>query len=237
MTALIREFGVPPDKITVIRNWTHVATPPPDLDRAAVRAELGWGPDEIIVLHTGAMGAKQGLENVVEAARLADHRDVRVRFVLVGDGSRRGALEDLAQGVGRIQFGDPVDGDKYMPMLAAADVLLLNELPSISGMAIPSKLTSYFASGRPVLAATDSGSASASEVRSSGAGLVVRPGDPGALLQAALDLAASGEAESMGENGMRYVRETLSPETATQAYVAWVESLIGGSADRRGTEA
>ena len=65
---LVDELGVDPERVDVVRNWSHV-NPAENVDRDAVRARLGWSPDDIVVLHAGNMGAKQGLENVVKAAR------------------------------------------------------------------------------------------------------------------------------------------------------------------------
>ena len=71
-TRNLTKLGVPGDGVTVIRNWSHVATS--STDATETRKRLGWASDEIIALHAGNMGAKQGLENVVEAARHAGGR-------------------------------------------------------------------------------------------------------------------------------------------------------------------
>ncbi|XGU20959.1 glycosyltransferase [Rhodococcus sp. 3Y1] len=143
-------------------------------DLTAARTKFGWSPDETIVLHTGNMGVKQGLENVVEAARLADEQSLPIRSVLVGDGNQRPNLEAAAVGVDRIDFVRPLDDQDFRTAMAAADVLLVNEAPGIVGMAVPSKLTSYFSSGTPIVAATDVASTTADEIRASGAGVVTR---------------------------------------------------------------
>ena len=99
-------LGVDPAAVTVIRNWSHVARS--TADPADTRARLGWKPAETIALHAGNMGMKQGLENVVEAARLADTAGSDVRFVIMGDGGQRRRLEELAAGVPTIEFMDPL---------------------------------------------------------------------------------------------------------------------------------
>src|SRR5690606_17268067 len=89
-----------------VRHWAHV----PDLRGRrdlAVRRRLGWADDDVIVLHAGAMGAKQGLESVVRASQLAAERGSRVRFVLLGDGNRRAALEAMG-GNSHLEFMDPL---------------------------------------------------------------------------------------------------------------------------------
>ena len=62
--------------------------------------------------------------------------------------------------------------------MQASDVLLVNQRASVTNMSLPSKLTSYFASGRPVIAAVSADSETAWEIEASGAGLVVPPADP-----------------------------------------------------------
>lgn len=86
-------MGVDPKKIRLVPNWSHVAVP--TKPRGETRHHLGWAPGQTVVLHSGNMGLKQGLEVLVGAARL----DPSVRFVLMGDGSQRGALAELASDV------------------------------------------------------------------------------------------------------------------------------------------
>jgi glycosyltransferase involved in cell wall biosynthesis len=104
--------------------------------------------------------------------------------------------------------------------------LLVNERPEVSDMAVPSKLTSYFMSGRPVLAATDKASSTASELAAAGAGVQIDPGDPAALLQAALQLASDRvRSQKLGERGRRYCADSLSEEAAIDSYEEWITGL------------
>ncbi len=63
-------------------------------------------------------------------------------------------------------------------------MLLVNELPGLTEMSVPSKLTTYWSSSRPVVAAVDPGSTTAGEITTSGAGVLVAPADPEALVDA-----------------------------------------------------
>ncbi|MEJ2866260.1 WcaI family glycosyltransferase [Actinomycetospora sp. OC33-EN08] len=223
----IAAMGVDDTRITTIRNWTHVPTVTRrTADIAAVRRELGWRDDEIIALHAGNMGAKQGLETVVEAARQADLDGVPVRFVLLGHGGRRDFLYAYARGIRRIQFLDPLPTERFTDALAAADVLVLNEKAGVAEMCVPSKLTSYFAAGRPVVAATNPLSAASAEIAASRAGVTVLPGSPRALLEGVVDLRLDpAEAEAMGLRGQLFAHDVLHVDAARHAYVAWVEGL------------
>jgi colanic acid biosynthesis glycosyl transferase WcaI len=171
-------LGVPSADVVLVPNWTHVAAPKQERD--TVRESLGW-KGEHVVLHTGNMGRKQALEVVIEAARLCDDHDHKCRFVLMGDGSQRKELERLAEGNSRVEILDGVDSDIYSDVLAAADVLLINERASVLQMSLPSKLTSYLVAGQPILAAVNDDGATAQELRRLGLGNVVGAGDAAAL--------------------------------------------------------
>jgi glycosyltransferase involved in cell wall biosynthesis len=224
-TRVVDDLGIAPDTVSVIRNWAHVGPPEPAL-RADARRRLGWGSDEIVALHAGNMGVKQGLENVIAAASLAQSGSARVRFVLMGDGNQRAKLELLSRGVDRVELVAPLPDDEYRAALAAADVLLVNEKPGVGQMAAPSKLTSYFTSGNPVVAAAGVDSITAAEVKTSGAGLVVAPDDPAALLAAVARLGTDRElAGRLGRAGVEFFHRTLSMVSALNEFEQWIRQL------------
>ncbi|MFD6530451.1 glycosyltransferase [Streptomyces sp. NPDC060184] len=223
----VRALGVDPARIRTVPNWTHVQGP--TADRAATRARLGWHPDTPVLLHSGNMGLKQGLDVLVDLARLAP--DVRV--VLMGDGNQREALRARATGLANLDFLPPAAAEDFTDVLAAADVLAVTQRASVLDMSVPSKLTSYFVSGRPVVASVADGGGTAEEVRRSGAGVLVRPEDPAALLAAVRHLAADrAEADRLGTRGVTYVAQHLSRE----AGLARFDALLAEALDNaRGT--
>jgi colanic acid biosynthesis glycosyl transferase WcaI len=178
----LRSLGIPSDRLLHVPNWSRLAEANLPVD--AVRARFGWTNGRQIVLHAGNIGLKQGLEQVVEAARAAAERGDPVRFVFSGGGSQAGAIRAAAQDLGNVDFlGVQPDGI-HASLLAAADVLLLSERATQIDMSLPSKLTSYYAAGRPILAAVPLGGGSAAEVERSGAGIVVPAGGPEPILDA-----------------------------------------------------
>jgi colanic acid biosynthesis glycosyl transferase WcaI len=217
--------GIPADRIRVIGNWTHVAVPD-QVDVPQVRAALGWRDDEVIALHAGNMGVKQGLEGLVEVARLAQRTGSRVRVVLMGAGSRREDVAAHGSGIDRLTITDPLPDGRFEEALAAADVLLLHEKPGVVEMSVPSKLTSYFSAGRPVVAVTDPRSGAAEQIRTSGGGTVVPTGDTPAVLaeieRIGADPAAGAE---MGERGRAHARRNLAASASLAAYEQWVREL------------
>jgi glycosyltransferase involved in cell wall biosynthesis len=161
------------------------------------------------------MGLKQGLEQVVVAARAAVLSAPQVRFILLGEGSQRAALESASKDLPSVQFLPTQSADDYAQALMAADVLLLSERGTSVDMSLPSKLTAYCAAGRPIVAAVREGGATWTEVERIGAGLLVPAGDPTALLAALARLAGDPKmAAELGARGLDHAQGRYSEEDA-----------------------
>lgn len=219
----VAEYGVAPGRIVSLPNWTHIEPQP--VSRTAARARLGWPADEFVVVHTGNIGLKQDLGNMVQAARLCP----TARFVIVGDGSQRSAVAALAGDLPNLFFVPPLPNDLYPASLAAADLLVVNERPGVGDMSLPSKLTSYLAAGRPVLAAVESTGATGRELRrTNGAARIIPPGSPGAFAAAVGALRDDPALrERMGDVGRVYARTHLSREAALRR----LDDVVAGCLD------
>lgn len=219
------DLGIDRERIMNLPNWTHTDTAGGDRD--ATRDRFGWSEGNLIVLHTGNMGLKQNLEQVLAAARLAQGQSPHVRFVLVGDGNQRAGLERQAAGLPNVEFHPFQPPSTFPDVLAAADVLLVSERATAFDMSLPSKLTSYFAAGRPILAVVSPDGATAQEIERSGGGVVVPPDQPDALLDAAIRLREDGSlAHRIAESGQAYSAESLNPELAAQRAQELVDRLV-----------
>jgi glycosyltransferase involved in cell wall biosynthesis len=185
-----------------------------------------------VLLHSGNMGLKQGLDVLVAAARL----DQGLRVVLMGEGSQRARLRESAAGLPNVRFLPPAQDDDFPEVLAAADVLAVTQRASVLDMSVPSKLTSYFAAGRPVVASVAPGGGTAQEVERSGAGVLVPPEDPRALLAAVRGLAADpAGADTLGARGPAYVREHLSRAAGLARMDALLAEALGGGEGAQST--
>ncbi|WP_224091134.1 glycosyltransferase [Arthrobacter sp. StoSoilB13] len=158
---------------------------------------------------------------------MAEEKNSRLRFVLMGDGNQRKKLEVMATGLRRIDFVDPLPDHEFQVALSAADFLLVNELPGVKDMAVPSKLTSYFNAGVPVVAATDDGSVTATEIATSGGGVRVDAACPEKLVEEIEKLSKEpNRTTSMAANGLKFREVTLSENTAIAHYDEFLSSLV-----------
>ena len=224
-SAYLELAGVPTDRIQRVRNWARLGAPTET--RIETRARLGWAPTDFVCLHAGNMGQKQGLDNLVDAAQLL--RDPDVKIVLAGDGNDRNRLIARAKALklGNLSFFGLQSPGQFEAMLQAADVLLLQQRSSVSDMALPSKLTAYFASGRPVVAAVAATSGAAKEIQAADAGIVINADEPSALAESLTVLKASPEtARLLGRAGDEHARRVLSGHQALAGYDRMLENLL-----------
>jgi len=219
---LIRK-GVGRSKICFLPLWVDSDLISPGDRVGPFRRVNGIDEHETIVLYTGNMGAKQNLENVLEAAdRLQTCRDVL--FLFVGDGSEKKRLQEYAhnKALPNVRFLPllPPQPKELLPqMLAGADVLVLNQSAQVVDMVVPSKLFTYMAAGRPIVAAVNRSSQAAACIRNAGSGLVVDPGNPVALAEAISRLKEDREfAADLGSRGRLFVEEHSARKTILSKY-------------------
>jgi colanic acid biosynthesis glycosyl transferase WcaI len=219
----LQQLGVSENRVRVIRNWTHLGP----LPLSAESASPG------VILHTGNIGQKQSLDLLAPAISNVLGQDERLSFRFVGDGNRREELVARLEGVARATVEPPVAADQYPALLQEASVLLVHERPGVLDMSLPSKLTSYFASGRPVVAVVAEDGVTADEIRASGAGVVVGHDDPQALIEAIrLFVDDPARAATFGANGKEYAERFLSPQAAYSALESVLLEACGNHARR-----
>jgi glycosyltransferase involved in cell wall biosynthesis len=150
-----------------------------------------------------------------------------MRFVLLGDGNQREQLEELAADLPNVQFLPSQTDSDYAAALAAADVLLLSQRSSVADMSLPSKLTSYCAAGRPIVATVRTDGATYREIQQTGAAVVVPSGDPDALLRAVAEIRNDPAlAARLGAAGASYASTALAPSEGLERGRRFVEGML-----------
>jgi colanic acid biosynthesis glycosyl transferase WcaI len=185
---LVDGKGADPGRVAVIHNWADCSTlAPGPKDNAFARAHDLAG--RFVVMHAGNIGLSQNLDAVLDAAERLRHHEA-IRFVFVGDGSRRQTLEGRAQarGLANVVFLPYQPREQMAHSYAAADLFLVSLKPGLAGYIVPSKLYSILAAGRPYVAAVEDDCEVVDITRRHGCGFVVAPGDADALAAKVLDL-------------------------------------------------
>jgi glycosyltransferase involved in cell wall biosynthesis len=222
MRDVVVGLGVPESRTTQITNYAARAIA--SVNKTTARAKFGWASDDFVVIHTGNMGAKQDLENVVRAAD-ALHGFSKIKIYLVGHGNQESDLKALCLGKSNIAVLPAVSDADYSALLSAADLLLVNERSTQMDMSLPSKLTSYLYSERPVIAAVPRGGATWKFL--DGVAELVEAADPVALARAIEELSRQPEKlADLAGRGTVFADANLDPEVGRKKYLDWVEKLI-----------
>ncbi len=195
MRHLLTERGVSPERIHDTPNWVDspaalpVATP-------EQRAELGL-PGGRLFMYAGNLGELQALDPLIDAFAAQPGSDDQdqgsdasaerplAQLVLIGDGVVRDRLARRAATIANVHVLPSQPPERIEAYLAAADVLVVSlaDTPLLR-VTMPSKVQSYLAAGRPILA--HAAGDAADVVSGSGAGLGASPADPAAV-RAAID--------------------------------------------------
>jgi glycosyltransferase involved in cell wall biosynthesis len=193
-----------------------------EIDNQEAKLTNGWEKNSFTVVHSGNMGNKQHLETLIEAARILD-TESGINFYLVGHGNRENKLKELAFGMGNIHFLPSVSDEKFPAILAGADLLLVSERASQTEMSLPSKLTSYFFSNRPVIASVPTSGATAQYLN--GLALIVPAENSEILAEGIIHLKTNVEKRKMlAKKALDFAQSNLSIENGRKRYVNWVLS-------------
>lgn len=194
-------------KVTVIYNGTS----PTYIDAGQTdpdRDQLDIPADRFVLTYAGNLGIAQGLEAAVEAAgALGDD----FQLLLLGDGPRRAALQEMAGRLppGRVQFRDLVPPEEAARIMRASDCLLvpLAANPELRAY-VPSKLFDACAIGRPVIVAT--GGEPERLVSEQDAAICVPPEDSAALVEAIGKLRSDSDlTERLSRQAVAFASEHL----------------------------
>jgi glycosyltransferase involved in cell wall biosynthesis len=209
----VLDLGVPAHKVQYFPNWAEGFFEPVVLpDDAPEHREL---PAGFRILFAGNIGVSQSFQTILEAAEQT--RGVsQIQWCVLGDGRDKPWVEEqiVARGLaGSVHLLGRRPVEAMPRYFAAADALLVTlKRDPIFALTIPSKVQSYLACGRPILAALDGEGADV--IRDSGAGLACPAEDSRGLAELALQLHAVDAASraEMGRRGRSYFEQNFERE-------------------------
>ncbi|MEQ8405934.1 MAG: glycosyltransferase family 4 protein [Oceanicaulis sp.] len=220
MAEVLRDIGV----------TTPIDVLPPQLDVAGfqVRPEP-QGRTQL--LYSGAFGRKQGLDQLIDAASALIRRGAQFDMVLRGAGGVEAELSARieADGLPHVRIEPLVAREQLCEALGAASVHLVPQAAEGGDFAVPSKVFTIMAAGRPFAATAAPGSPLARLAEESGAGLFAPPGDPDALAGALERLLGDPRLRrAMGEAGRRYVENHVDRSIVCPALAAILHDAPDG---------
>ncbi len=134
--------------------------------RDQVRQELGFTPEDVVVTYVSRIAAEKNVNYLAEALHLVAESRPNGRFLFVGDGPERQALE--ARMGPHARFVGYRTGEDLADHYAAGDLFAFSSLTETFGNVVLEAM----ASGMPVVA-----------LKAGGVGEIIRPGETGKLVE------------------------------------------------------
>jgi colanic acid biosynthesis glycosyl transferase WcaI len=214
--------------VVLFPNWTDTKFFFPIENKAALKKEYSYEPADKIVLYSGAIGEKQGLEAILHIANQL--RNVtHLKFIICGSGPYKKELQNLAAELElrNINFMPLQDYSKFNDFLNLADIHLVIQKASASDLVMPSKLTTILAVGGVAIITANPGSGLHSLVREHNVGVLVEAENTGELKDGILKV-VNGSFEEIGRNARKYAEDYLSIDRVLSSYVASIEKAKFG---------
>lgn len=229
---LVIDFGVPPERVTTVRNFMDVAPKVSEAERLAVREELGVTKDTPLIGMVARLAPDKGHDDTMRAfVNLGEYPTASgptaPQLIIVGDGPEEDNLKKLAVELGvadRIKF---LGRRSDVPRLMSAFNVFCH--PSRYDPC-PLALFEAAGSGLPIVAYDEGG---APEIIKQGeTGLLAPPGDVLTLSRhLARLLNDPAEARRMGQAGYTRIEEHFKPENAGAAFTALLRKIVTPQSD------
>lgn len=224
------ERGVPADGIDVITNGADLKFYCPGEADDAFRKKYDLD-GKFTVAYAGTIGMASGLEVALEASRkLTEAGDDSFRFLLVGDGAEREALQERAEaeGLKHVVFTGRLD-KLFMPVLlrSVEGCFIHLRKSDLFKTVLPSKLFEAFAVGRPVILGVDGNAREVLEAAE--AGIFIEPGNADALIDTIRTLSEDPALRAQfSKNGLKYVTQHYNRDELANNYISVLETVVEG---------
>lgn len=206
----LTDYGIERGMISYIPNGVHLEHFKTQVSRDEARKKFGF--DTFTIVYSGVHGPSHSLQTLLESAN--ELRNEPIKFVLIGDGSKKNELIDKAQelGLDNVRFLSPLPKKEISSLLSAADVgvVMLKNVPVFRYGISPNKLFDYMAAGLPVIASVQG--EVEGFIRRVGCGLSVVPENSQELSKAIMELYSKSESElrEMGRYGRAEIEKNFS---------------------------
>ncbi|QKZ15428.1 WcaI family glycosyltransferase [Spirosoma sp. KUDC1026] len=226
MVRKVRQKKVIQSDCVLFPNWVDGDYVKPLSKAQSLRTEFGLRPSDKVILYSGSLGEKQGLEIIVEAAKSFVARP-EVRFLICGSGGGKEKLEALVQGYGltNVKFYPLQSYEKLSALLATADIHLVLQKKSASDLVLPSKLTGILAAGGCALVSAVPGTTLYDVVSEHQMGILIEPESVDAL-KLAITNALSSDLTTHQVNARKYAEQYLNKERTLRRFMKDLQRLI-----------
>ena len=216
---LSRTRKIDRNKYLVVNNWQN--------DDDFMNLPAAKSSDKIVFEYVGSINVHANVDLMIKA--FSEANIPNSEFRIYGGGNQKEACQQLVKdmGLSNVTFGF-VSRNEIPAVQAAASVLVL-ALPTGNGnLCLPSKLTSYLLSGRPVLASVDQDSSTKRILEGEGCGKTVVPDNKEAFIAGFKFFADKTHEQmtKMGERSREYAMAHLTREVNLSLVINTIKQIV-----------
>jgi len=234
MATLLKNLGVPQDRIAIIANWTDCQSVVP-VARAQNPLRASWGlSEDFVVGYSGNLGRAHEIDTFLDAIARTERDAAQtakpIRWLFIGGGAMFEEMRKEAQAreLTTLQFEPYQPRERLSQSLSAADVHLVSLRPELEGLIVPSKFYGIAAVGRPAIFIGDPGGEVARLIARFGCGLTVAQDRGEELAAAVMSLAADpARCDTMGRNGRTAAIAEFDVRSARQRWEEIIARMTG----------
>lgn len=210
-------------KVYLFPNWTNTDNFFPLENKEDLKKSFGLKPCEPVILYSGAIGEKQGLENVLVVAARFKQEQRQAQFIICGTGPYKMELEQKAteMKLDNMRFLPLQPEEKLNGFLNMADVHLIIQKAGVANLVMPSKLGNICAVGGLVVVTAEQSSALYNTVVNNNLGLVCLPENV-TELQKCIEKALTIKNKVLRANARNYAEKHLCLNKIMQQYITEV---------------
>lgn len=226
MLRKIESKGIGHQKTIMFPNWVDENIIQPLEKDQSLKSELGYYKENKIILYSGNLGEKQGLEIILDVAQKFSNQP-EIQFLICGSGGGKERLITLASELrlSNIRFFPLQPYEKLSALLSAADVHLVLQKKSASDLVMPSKLTGILSAGGCVIVTADPNTSLYDVIVENNIGIVVEPENSQALFEG-INYALKEDISPLKRNARRYVEQRLSKENILTQFETDLRQII-----------
>lgn len=161
----------------------------PKNEFSLVREKYSLPNDHAIIVFGGQLVHGRGIEDILEAARMAIKQPFPATFLIIGSGSLELLVDNyIAQGGWNVIRFAHVPRQEYLEIIAACDLALVCTVRDVDVPSYPSKTIDYLRVGLPIVASVEKTTDYGEHLSSLGVGIHTEAGNPKTLLRVMEDL-------------------------------------------------
>lgn len=216
-----------PQSIMMLPNWSDLEAIYPTEPSHWLHDYLNLDRSKKLVVYSGNVGEKQGLENLIFAAKsLAEYSDLH--FVILGEGLYKEKLNafSVENSLQNFTLGSLVPKENLNEMLNSSFIQLVIQKGESTESFLPSKLTNILASGSPCIVTANKGTSLYSILEEAGIQTLIEPDDPKKLMQVILNLYTDESLRNRtGKLGRKWAKKNLAIDECLHPLEQLIQSL------------